>query len=300
MTAAPRRQIKALQLGTALATTLLMGGLAAPAFGQVVPTITPGNEGGTTITPGTGTLQVDLNNGTRVVNWDTYSIGTGGSVSYITSNTGTQYAVLNRVITASPSQIDGLIAATNGGANNIAVWLTNPNGITFGSTGAFNGGALVLTTLGVTDTDFLDGNSTVNLTGASANGITIASGAALNTLGGSTQSNMLILAAQTMTVAGSLNSTGETALVAAQDVTLDTAVGSPLGITITTGTALSGVSVLGSVSGSSVKLAAANASAVMNTLLNVNSGASLTATGTNGAVVLATTTTGSIDRKSVV
>ena len=34
--------------------------------------------------------------------------------------------------------VDGLIAATNGGANNIAVWLTNPNGITFGSGGVFS------------------------------------------------------------------------------------------------------------------------------------------------------------------
>ena len=44
MTAASRRT-KALQLGTALATTLFAGMVAAPAFGQELPVVTGGDLG---------------------------------------------------------------------------------------------------------------------------------------------------------------------------------------------------------------------------------------------------------------
>ena len=141
MTVARTRRTRTLQLGTALATTLLMGGLAAPAFGQTLPVVTGGDTGagagGATITTAGGLKTIDLGNANRVVNFDSYNVGSGGVVSYVTSAGGTgttfdttaQYAVLNRVaIGGGASTIAGSIT----GQSNIVVWLSNPNGIQIG------------------------------------------------------------------------------------------------------------------------------------------------------------------------
>lgn len=141
-----------------LLTSALVGvgqlGLAPAASAQTLPTNGVFDGGGGTITTDTNSVTVDLQDASRVINWDTFSIGSTETVSYITADTATQFGVLNRVITLSPSQIDGALLSQN----NIAVWLVNPEGITFGSTGSFSGGSLVLTTAGVGTTDFLDGD----------------------------------------------------------------------------------------------------------------------------------------------
>lgn len=289
--ATPSRR-KALHLGTALATTLASFGLAAaPAYGQaetVLPTITAGNEGGATITPqlevgdaapGPSTMTVNLNNASRIINWDTYNVGAGYGVSYTSANTSTQYGVLNRVMGANFSNIEGAITSQA----NIAVWLSNPNGIVFGSTGSFNGGSLVLTTLGVTDADFNDGGS-ANLSGVSSAGVNLNDGSSL------TSSGSIVIAAQAASIAGDLSAGGDIALVAARDVTFTTGIGSPLALQITAGTTVSGIQVSGTaaISADSIGLVAVDDSVVMNTLLAVNTGAALTATAANGVVVLAT------------
>ena len=49
---------------------------------------------------------INLNDGSRVINWQTYNIAAGNSVAYNTANTTTQYAVLNRVTGTGTSDFE--------------------------------------------------------------------------------------------------------------------------------------------------------------------------------------------------
>ena len=109
---------------------------------------------------------VDLMDSSSVINWDTFDIGAGNTVSYITADNAAAYSVLNRVVTAAPSIIDGDLISQN----NISVWLVNPSGIMFGAAGTFTGGSLVLSTAAVGTTDFLDGDGSFSLANADAAG----------------------------------------------------------------------------------------------------------------------------------
>ena len=294
MTTATHRRRLALQLSTALATTVATAGLAAPAFGQdILPTGNTTVAGSATVGAGPtapgggGSLSVDLQDTNSVITWSTYNIGQTNAVYYVTPTTtaGSQYAVLNRVVTMTPSQIDGLIDSSNGGLNNIAVWLVNGSGIVFGSGGSYNGGSLVLSTLDVPDADFLNGGGFTlgSSTGAGTGTITLNGGTGLLNSTGS-----VIIAAQEISTSKSITGATGVALVAAQEVNFSAGVGSPLSYTIATGTTLNGVRVLGTatLNGASVALAAASASAATSTLLGTDAGTTLTATSASGAVVL--------------
>ena len=307
MTVARTRRTRTLQLGTALATTLLMGGLAAPAFGQTLPVVNA--NGGATIVTNPNDLQIDLGNQNRVINFDSYNVGAGKTVNYLTSTTSTQYAVLNRVTVINPANTS-TIAGSVTGQSNIVVWLSNPNGILVGPTGSFNTGGLVLTTMDTDPAAFLASGGgaaggAFTLTGGSGS-ITI--GGTLTTTAGSGLVGTLLLAAPQISVARTasdpavLSATGDAALVAATDASFSAGIGSPLSVTITAGSPVAALidvtdtsgSGTPTISGANVAVVGASDAMVMNALLNVGAGAKLTATGTNGAVVLATTTTGTI------
>ncbi|QGN55301.1 filamentous hemagglutinin N-terminal domain-containing protein [Novosphingobium sp. Gsoil 351] len=316
MTVARIRRTGALQLSTALATTLATfgGGTAARAqsMTDTLPVLS-GTQGASfsdttgplglptsvtpSPTPNPTQLSVNLNDQSRVINWQTFNVAAGNQVDFTTPGTAA-IGVLNRVTgvdgAMTPTIYRSLIDGTLNGKSNIAVYLSNPAGITFGPTGAFNGGSLVMTTLGVTDTDFLDGGS-INLAGTSAEKIVLGAPAAMGgPYGLSATNGSIVLVAQEISVAGSISASGDTALVAAQDVTFNSGVGSPLDFTITTGTTLSGVHVLatGTVGGGSVALVGANATAIISSLLNVDGAATLTASADNGGILLKTTSTG--------
>src|SRR5688572_1995900 len=125
MTVAHRRTLRSLQLGTALATTLFAGTLATPAFAQALPVVTTGGDGGATITTNATDQQINLNDANRVINFDSYNVATGNTVNYLTSNTSTQYAVLNRVTVINAANVSN-IAGTVSSSSNIVVWLSNP------------------------------------------------------------------------------------------------------------------------------------------------------------------------------
>ncbi|HUQ14309.1 MAG TPA: filamentous hemagglutinin N-terminal domain-containing protein, partial [Novosphingobium sp.] len=307
--AGTHRRRHALHLGTALATTLAVCAIPQVAYGQSAADTLPvlsGTQGasfsagaGTTITaaptPTPTSLTVNINDQSRVINWQTYNIGAGNTVSYTTANGATQYAVLNRVtgVDSGPnagtlyrSAIDGMLSSQS----NIAVWLSNPAGITFGPGGVFSGGSLVLTTLGIGDTDFLNGGN-ARLAGTSTADIVIQGAsmtlpaASLNSTGG-----YIYMFAQEISNAGSINASGNAVLIAARDVSFNANQGSPLSFSIAAGTTLSGVEVVGSgsVAGQSVILATTNTTGVMGTLLQVDSGATLTAKADGGTILLFT------------
>ncbi len=268
--------------------------LSAPLRAQTLPVLPGGDtftgtihdQSGTDmqLSNGNRTLTVDLQNNNRVINWQSFSVGTPVSSTervVFTDVGGVNHSVLNRVQGATFSEIYGSINADP----DISVWLVNPNGIFFGSTGTFAGGALILSTADVVDFAGGLGTGSYALAGAPDGiGISIAAGATLN------GANGVVAIAQSISNGGTIQAaTGQVALIAARDVTLNYAPGGPLGITVTTGTRFGTASVdnSGNITAQSIKIVGASDADVVANLLNIASG-TLTATDANGRIVIST------------
>lgn len=263
------------------------------------------NPAGTPVTQ--GTLDITLNTQNTVINWNSFSIGKDGTsgprdtVAFATSLAG-QVAVLNRVTGGTMTSIDGFLNSSS----NIAVWLINPNGILVGSTGAISTGQFVGSTLDIGCADitcdipgggvgddpalsaFAVGGGTINLAsrGASTTGISVQAGGTITTSG----TGGLALLGAFVDTRGDLQASagGSVGLVAAREVRMATP-GSPLSLTITRGTPVSGtlINTGGTISGSTVMIAAARPADLQNALLNI--GGSITATqvsNVDGVIVL--------------
>lgn len=92
------------------------------------------------------------------INWQSFDIGGNAHVNFDqpTSNS----VALNRVMNGNPSQIFGKLTA------NGRVFLTNSAGVYFAPGASVNVGALVATTHGISDDDFMDGKYTFSRNGA--------------------------------------------------------------------------------------------------------------------------------------
>ncbi len=130
-----------LLLTTALVPTAAFSGDALPQGGS----FTHGNG---TITQGGSRVDVKQSSDAGIVNWGSFSIGSGNQVHF-DNGAG---ATLNRVTGNVPSRIDGSLSATG------SVFLVNPAGVAVGSGGLVStGGSFVASTQDVTDSDFLNG-----------------------------------------------------------------------------------------------------------------------------------------------
>ena len=133
---------------TMLMATLASGMLASASWAQVMPSggkITAGTAG--IATSGT-TTTITQTSGKSIIDWQSFSIGQGGTVQF---NNGTG-ATLNRVTGGNLSSIDGLLSATG------SVYLINPNGVIIDKTGVVKtGGGFVASTLDIDDNNFLNG-----------------------------------------------------------------------------------------------------------------------------------------------
>src|SRR5277367_3611046 len=111
-----------------------------------------GSSNGMTITQSTGQ---------GIINWQSFSIGSGNSVFF---NNG-QGATLNRVTGGNLSQIDGQLSATG------SVYLINPQGIVIGPGGqVITNGSFVASTRDVSNSAFMIG-SAFSAIGASSGSI---------------------------------------------------------------------------------------------------------------------------------
>ncbi|NLR73352.1 filamentous hemagglutinin N-terminal domain-containing protein, partial [Novosphingobium sp. ERN07] len=308
---------RALRLGTGIATCVSSIFLAHTAFGQSLPELA--NAGGAAVSTAGNTLTVDALAANRVINWNTFSVDAGNTVNFVSTAASvtdtTPVTVVNRVIgvdvsgtqTFFPSYINGAINSSNGGNNNISVWLINPSGITFGPTGAFSGGSLVVSSLDFiapeTGTDAFSGTSvrlqrkTLGATEAlgvkndvdgnplTAMEIKLVPGAGTIATQGS-----LVLLGEQINIGKDVNANGEVLIVAASDVSFTPTTGSPISFNILAGTEMGGVQVLGTgeVDGRNIVVAASNATNAIKTLLQVDTGGRLTATADNGGVTLTT------------
>jgi filamentous hemagglutinin family protein len=149
-----RSSVKALA-ATTLVASLALGSAAIgqPTGGTVV-------FGGATIgTPSATTTLIKQTTNSAIINWQTFSVGSGSSVVF--DQPGAAAIALNRVLGGGVSQIDGSLSA------NGQVWIINANGILFGKGSQINVAGLLATTSDIANGDFASGN--YNFSSASSN-----------------------------------------------------------------------------------------------------------------------------------
>ena len=133
----------------------------APVSPNALPTYN-----GPTLTPtyGTGSVATSVTNSVThpnlmtvtqssdkmIVDWNTFNIGSAAAVNFVQPNSNS--AVLNRVLTTGgASNIYGNLTA------NGQVYLINPNGILFGAGSSVNVNSLIASSLGISNSVFLNG-----------------------------------------------------------------------------------------------------------------------------------------------
>ena len=148
-------------LAAALAAAFSHAPGAAWAQSQVLPS-------GPTVVNGTADIQLQgsgermviANSANAILNWNAFSIGRENTVQFIQPSANSK--VLNRVTGNDPSNIMGSLQS------NGQVWLVNPNGVLFGADARVDVGALVASTLAVSNQNFLDGRLAFGNAGAPA------------------------------------------------------------------------------------------------------------------------------------
>lgn len=266
-----------------IVSTALMGGvvgIAGPAAAQTIPVDTLPQlngvvAGAVTVTPpapGGTTLQVAVGSARSIVDWNSFSVGRDATVAF--SNSAGNAAILNRVSGATSSVIEGSITSPG----NLAVYLVNPNGITFGQGANVNVGALIASSLDLDaaqQTEFLAANpalrfqaadgSTVQVRATDNARISTANGAA-NGLG-----DLVFLGAGVGTDAGTQLTAGhDAAFIAGTDITMTASAASPLAFTIARGTQVrAAVTLDGTVAGRNVTLGFASQGAIDDAVLSV-------------------------------
>lgn len=129
--------------------------LAAPlaASAQPLPTGAVVTAGKATIsTPNANAMVVRQDTQRAVVNWSSFNIGQGNTVSFAQPNAAA--ATLNVVKSATPTELSGTLKA------NGSVFLINQNGIAISSTGVVDTRAgFVASTLGMSEDDFMAGRN---------------------------------------------------------------------------------------------------------------------------------------------
>jgi len=156
-----------------------------------------------------GNLQITQNSHSAIINWDSFSIDQGELTQFFQPNRNS--AVLNRVTGGNPSAIHGALKA-NGN-----VFVINPNGILVGSGGTIDVHGLVLSTLDVSNGEFLAGGD-LNFKGVGAD---VTNLGRINGVGGD-----VFLIGRTISNSGTIRAGGGTAGLAAGEEVLLTGAGS--------------------------------------------------------------------------
>ena len=113
------------------------------------------------ITAGSGSINqteadmtINQTSQNMVIDWQGFSIGVDNSVTF--EQPSATSAVLNRVVSSEISNIQGALKA------NGRVFLINPNGVLFSNTACINVGDLVVSTLNISNEEFVSGNYDFN------------------------------------------------------------------------------------------------------------------------------------------
>jgi filamentous hemagglutinin family protein len=116
--------------------------------------------GAATINQSGNNLNVVQTSQRAVVNWDSFNVGANAKVEFIQPNA--QAVIHNRVVSATASQIDGMVKA------NGQVIISNAHGVVFGKGSQVDAAAIVATTMDINDKDFMEGKSTFKGNGKGA------------------------------------------------------------------------------------------------------------------------------------
>ena len=153
------------------------------------------------------TLTITNSNGT-IINWNTFSIGSGYTTNFIQSSASS--SVLNRVLSADPSILLGTLTS------NGRVFLINPNGIYVGAGAQINVSQFVASSLNLSDANFLANKLQFDANELGNAGTVVNQGSITTPSGGS-----VYLVAPNVTNEGIITTpNGETILAAGQTVTL--------------------------------------------------------------------------------
>ena len=133
-------------IGILAAGAMMMGGMhhamALPQGGQVAA-------GAADIAASQAEMAIHQATQNAVINWNSFNIGAGERVNIYQPNA--QAALLNRVLGGNPSEIFGTLSA------NGRVFLVNPAGVLFAPGAQVNAGAIVASTMNITNADFMAG-----------------------------------------------------------------------------------------------------------------------------------------------
>ena len=268
-----------------LASTSLIAALAAATAPHaeaqtVLPTHGSVASGSAAISQSGSAMTVNQTSSRAVINWNSFSIGGGDSVTFVQPNASA--ATLNRVTGSTTTSIAGSLNA------NGQVYLVNPNGIAITRGGAVSvGGGFVASTLNISDQNFNNGNLRFNGNGASAavsnvGAITAAPGGFVGLLGGSVSNSGMISAP-----------IGKVGLGSGEQATLDLTgdgflqVALPTSATTADGKALIDVSGAVKAAGGTVAMKAATATNAVRNAINLSGYASArSAHAVGGSIVL--------------
>ncbi len=134
-----------------------------------------------------------------IINWNQFSVGARESVTFDLPTKLS--AVLNRVTTLTPSEIDGTLAS------NGSVYLINPSGIIIGPHGEIDAQSFVASSLDVNNTVFMGGG---NLAFAGSSSAAVVNEGTINAMGGS-----VVLMAQRVRNSGQISAGGGSVNLAA-------------------------------------------------------------------------------------
>lgn len=183
--------------------SLVVCGILAASGAYANPTGGSVASGAATIGGTTTAMTVTQTTRNAIINWNTFNVAGSESVAFTGGN-----ATLNRISDANPSTIAGTVTGDH------ALFFVNPNGMLV--SGTMTAPTLVLSTLGITDTDFNAGH--YNFTRGSAAG-TISNSGTVGDGGQTGNIGVAALFAANVTNTGTIQS-NNIAIVAADAVTL--------------------------------------------------------------------------------
>ncbi|MDP1953540.1 MAG: filamentous hemagglutinin N-terminal domain-containing protein, partial [Polaromonas sp.] len=162
----------------------------------------------TVSTPSANAMVVTQGSDKAILNWQAFNIGAGQSVQFVQPNATS--AALNRVVGANPSSIYGSLSA------NGQVFLINPAGVMFAPGAQVNVGALVASTLSISNDDFVAGRYIFSNNGSAG---TVTNQGSINAARG----GYVLLAAPSVSNTGAINADGgSVGLAAGSRVSIDT------------------------------------------------------------------------------
>ncbi|PZP61044.1 MAG: hypothetical protein DI597_10735 [Pseudoxanthomonas spadix] len=204
-----------------------------------------------------------------ILNWNSFDIGDHASVRFEQPNSSA--IALNRVLGGTTSQVLGELSG------NGQVWLVNPNGVYFGKGAQVDVGGLLVSSLGISDSDFLAGRARFAASGAAG---AVRNEGAIRANGG-----VVALLAPAVSNTGSITA-GQVGLAAGDRVALDFDSDGLLSLAVEQDALKAELTQSGVIRGNNVVLSAAGASALRSSVINMDGVVEATSLGVHGGRIL--------------